>query len=91
MEDAETTTEKNSDTNENAKTFNLTKKTEKANIWPNPVLSSARSAFDRFLSRTDSTEKSTEQMPTTDGDRGGKVKKKRKILLFVISIFQIFA
>ncbi|XP_060572580.1 RUN and FYVE domain-containing protein 2-like isoform X3 [Ruditapes philippinarum] len=79
MEDAETTTEKNSeDTSENASTFNLTKKSEKANVWPNPVLSSARSAFDRFLSRSETTEKATEKLPPIAGGGGRKVKKKHR-------------
>lgn len=81
MEDAETTTENISgDTSANANTFKITKKTEKANTsWPNPVLSSARSAFDRFLSRSESTEKSTDiKTAALSEGSGKKVKKKRK-------------
>lgn len=81
MEDADATTENISgDMSANANTFNITKKTDKTNTsWPKPVLSSARSAFDRFLSRSESTEKSTDTKPAAPSEGSGKkVKKKRK-------------
>ncbi|XP_053392924.1 RUN and FYVE domain-containing protein 2-like isoform X3 [Mercenaria mercenaria] len=80
MEDAETTAEKvDGNSSENTNTFNIAKKTDKSDVsWSNPVLSSARSAIDRFLSRSESTEKTTVKMPPADVGGGRKVKKKHR-------------
>lgn len=79
MDAGETTAEKIPGGNDViAKTFNVARKTDKSNVgWPNPVLSSAMSAIDKFLSRSDSAEKNNENKPADSGG-GRQTKKKRK-------------
>ncbi|KAL4239199.1 hypothetical protein ACF0H5_000016 [Mactra antiquata] len=66
------------DTNEKTMTFNIAKKKDKPSEgWQNPV-SSARSAIDKFWSRSDSNDKSSSILTSAAADVNNKNARKSK-------------
>lgn len=75
--DSKSLTSDNNESNEKTMTFNIARKKDKPNEgWTNPV-SSARSAFDKFLSRSESTEKTSSVVAPSDGANTGRRSKKK--------------